>query len=204
MALKSIAKVVETAKPAGKSDMPEFSIKGNLITRYTEAVAAMKTAEETVKELRPDLLSKGLAHLFQHNTTTHSAVSSIRLVDDESACRLTFQDKYLAANADVVDAVFTAMKQDINQFVQETIKVSFDSKVFLGKNGETDVKVYGAFKAAIDATAAKLGVASPLSAKAVVLPKPNFTEVRWSKFNAEQNAQISTVLPNTVTITPLA
>ena len=95
----------------------------------------------------------------------------------------------------------SVLDTDSNDHVQFTVKAAFNSDVFL-KDGEFNEAIYEAFKKAIDATAAALNVASPLSSKKLLSPKPDFHQKRWSTFDARQNELICRTMPNTITLTP--
>jgi len=204
MALKSITAQV-VAKPANKKEAaPETTVKGNAISRYVKAYVALKDAKAVVDELRPFVLKDALKFMFNHNSSNpKNPASTVKVGDAEEVVRVSFQNKYSVADAESVDSVFSEFGKDINTYAQETIKVAFDSKVFLDAEGNTRPEVYEAFRTACEAVATKMKVANPLSSKVVVLPKPNFHEDRWTDFTAEQNARLTEVLPNTVTITPL-
>jgi hypothetical protein len=219
MPIKDISAPVATAKKS-KTEMPSVTLtasvsivddKGErtaqLLTEFNKARAAYKLAESQMKELEPSVKEAGVREWIKVNSANAPGepITSIKLVDlNGSETRLTGMDKYPIADPEPVEALFDdVLKADANDFVQFTLKASFDSKVFLNKNGNFDQRIYDAFKVAIDATAKKLGVASPLSTVKVLSPKPDFHKSRWEKFNVVQQSQIFKVLPNTITLTPL-
>lgn len=220
MPIKDITAPVAKAKKTSK-EMPSVVIdattnvvdaSGNvhtcqLLTEFNKARAAFKQAEAQMKELEPQVKKLGVREWIKMNVDNSPAepITSIKMVDSNgSETRLTGMDKYPICDAEPVAAVFEEQfGKDVNQYVQFTLKASFNSKVFLNADGDFDQRIYEAFKAAIDATAKKLNVPSPLEATKVLQPKPGFHKDRWTEFNVIQQTQIHEVLPCTVTLTPL-
>lgn len=199
MLKKANVEVAPAAK--SKSEIMVVSVRGNSITRYNKADAEYKDAEAKLKELRPEVLVTAVKKLMGHNVANPMApVDSIRLEDDNgSQLRMSFTSRYKQADGAAADEAFTTLCADVNEYAQETVVAGFDSKVFLDKNGEFDAKVFTAFSLAIKAVADKLGKTMPLTSKTVVLPKPQFHTLRWSKFTTvEQQMTLFSVLPNTV------
>lgn len=220
MPLKDIAVKTPKAK-AGKSEMPVIEInamvevqdaegittKQPLITVFNKAKSAMKDAEAKVKELEPEVKKLGVMEWIKQNVDKGPGepLSSIKLVDPNgSVCRLTGQERYPLADAEPVVEVFeNVLHQDVNQFVQFTLKAKFNSDVFLDGEGDFQEEIFEQFKAAVDNVAKKLGVASPLTATKVLAPKPGFHKERFVNFNAVQNRQIHDVMPNVIALSPL-
>jgi len=220
MALKDISVKTPKAK-AGKSEMPVVEINAMttvtdaegvakqvpLITEFNKAKLAMKDAEAKVKEMEPEVKKLGVLEWIKANVDKGPGepLSSVKLIDPNgSELRLTGQDRYPLADAEPVDVLFTeTLHEDINQYVQFTLKAAFNSKVFLDADGDFQEEIYEQFNQACAAVAKKLGVANPLSATKVLQPKPQFHKERWVNFNVVQNRQLFDVLPNVVTMTPL-
>jgi len=227
MPLKQINAPVAKAKKS-KTEMPSVTLDTTtnvvdsagevkvvqLLTEFNKARAAQKAAEAVVKELEPQVKEAGVREWIKANVENAPGepITSIKLVDQNgSETRLTGMDKYPMADSEPVVELFEGalsdkvkeLKEDVNSYVQFTLKAAFDSKVFLDAEGDFSEKIYQAFKKAIDETAKKLNVVSPLSAAQVLSPKPGFHKDRWNKFNVVQQTQIYKVLPNTVTLTPL-
>jgi len=204
MALKKItAPIVETAKTTG-DDMPTFRLPGDVVTRYNKASADAKDADARLKAARLPLATAGLNH-FLNARCGGQDISSIKLVDDNAAVvRYTFQDRYSAADAEPVDRVMEDLGADINDWVAETVKASFDSGFFTTADGEFDQKAYDETVKALEVVCKKLGKANPLSCKKVVQPKPTFHAKRFVEFDAAANKRLTEVLPNTQTLTPVA
>lgn len=199
MALKRASVVAAPATKSSKNDMPIHIVVGTAVSSFNLKSAQIATLEADLARLKKELEDAGRDKLTRINVANATnPVSSVRLVDSNgSDATYIFQDKYSAADGDQADALFESMGKDINDFAQETAKAAFDSKVFLGADGNFDPNRYNKFKAAVDAVAAELNVASPLTSKLVVQPKPGFHAKRWATFTLEQQAKVSLALPNT-------
>lgn len=240
MALKRLENVAETTPSVRKEMIPEFKVDGTLISRFNAAVERAKDAATTQGELRAKILQRSLQHLFEFNiANSTSPATSIKLIQDNpepeaprkgllpdkpvvgdgEAVRISFQNKYSAADPDSADDVFASLlkqtrsKKTVNDFVQETVTASFDSKVFnVGENGAFSPKVFAAYEAVIEAVTKTLvvqgllpqGMKSPLGTAKKVLPLSTFHAERWDVFpTADAQEQLFEVLPNVVTITPV-
>lgn len=175
---------------------------------YNDAAAAKKKADAEMKEMRPKLAepgSLGIQALFEENCAHPlEPITSVKLTDASGAvCRMSFTARYGAAEAEQVSAVFDATGQDINEYVVETVAAKFDNAVFLDAEGNFDKNVYDKFRIAIGKVAKELGVVCPLATTKVVVVKPDFHERRWKDFTVAQQKEISAVLPNTVSLTPV-
>jgi hypothetical protein len=201
------ANVVET-KPAakGKTEMPLKTISGTTIKQYNDAAAALKASKAIVDAIRPDVLDVGLTFLFEHNLSG-KPVSSVKMSDETGeSLRLSFQDRYSVVDAEqAVHALETELSvTDVNKYLVETTKATFDSKVFLTKEGDFNEPVYKAFSEAIAKVAAGLGISNPLGTVKVVIPKSTFNDVRWNDFKSvAAQKRLAEVLPNTVSLTPI-
>jgi hypothetical protein len=240
MALKRLSNVAETAPVKSKDDQPVVKVSGRSVTRFVEATAAFKAAEATQKEERAKLLKLGLAELFKHNVeNATSPVTTIKLIQenevgegevaidgDGNVVRLSFQERYSAADANTVDSLFTDLlvesnkdrpkngKLTTNDFMQEVVAASFDSKIFLtGEKSEFTQSIFDAYLEGITKVTADLikkgvlpvGTKVPLAVTKKVLPLATFHAERWSKFpTVVAQEQISEVVSNTVTLTPVA
>lgn len=196
MALKQI-NVNATPAAKKKSDVPAFEIGVNLPTRLNAAVRRLKELEAEKAQIEAELEPIALRHLLEHNVD-NTPVSSIKMSDDDGGVAMfIFQNKYSPADAEAADAVFTAMGEDINDYVVQTTKASFDNKFFFDADGNFDQAAYDEVSTAVAGVAKKLKKSNPLSYKTVVVPKPDFHELRFKKFNVENNLRLCEVLPNT-------
>lgn len=235
MALKRITNITETKTASSKDEMPTFAVRGQAVSRFNQAVAAAKAAKAEQDAARVALLEVATQHLYEHNIDRPtSPATSIKLVQsnppvvvkgkakpvdgDGQVTRLSFQEKYSPADADTADAVFTALLEanhsdkTVNDFLQETITASFDSKVFnAGPDGAFDQAVFDAYYKAIEEATDRLvrqghlakGARVPLSLTKKVLPLANFHHDRWSEFpSVEAQRRLTEVVPNTITLTP--
>jgi hypothetical protein len=213
MALKQLK--TKAAPAAAKQEMPTIACEAGytkpdntivpLITEFNLAKNALKEATEAVKLMEPEVKRIGVAEWIKANVgRVGEPISSIKLVDPlGSVLRLTGQDRYPIADADPVQELFeTDFHLDVNEFVQLTLKASFNNGVFLDKDGNFSESIYNAFNAAIQAVADKFKVQNPLSSKQVLQPKPGFHKDRWTKFNVVQQKQIFGVMPNVIALSP--
>ena len=214
MALKRLNKIAETAPKTGKAEKPVFVIDGDDVTKFNKATAALKEAEADQKLARTELLEVGMGLFFQHNhANSASPATSIELVDDNgNKCRVSFQEKYSAADPAAAEALFDNLGADINDYMQETVSAGFDCSVFnAGAEGRFSQDVFNVYDEAIKAATTKLigkgmlpvGTASPLSTTKKVLPLKTFHAKRFERFNDTENKEISLVVKNTVTVTPI-
>ena len=206
MALKSLKVAVPEKTATKKDEIPAFEVAGNVCSRFNKAKADLKDAEAVVAELEPVVKGVALPNLFEFNVgNPNNPTTSVKIVDGSGAVvRVSFTKRYSAAEVDAAEATFAGLGADINLYVQRTVKVAFDNKVFIGADGAFSEKTFNAFKKAIDETAKKLGVASPLSGKEVVEPKPDFHEKRWEAFpTVESQTKLSEALKNAVSLTPV-
>lgn len=221
MALKRQDKIAETKPVVAGSERPSFRLDGDLVSRFNKAVSDQKDAEARAGEVRTKLLEKGICHLYEHNIGHPTApVKTVELTDKTGAAvRLTSQAKYSAANPDAADALFDALakchpeiKIDINDYVQETVSASFDSKIFQDTDGRFNEKIYLAFSEAVERVTKELvtkkilpaGTVSPMKTTKKVVPLGNFDEQRYVLFDKiEEQNSIREVLQNTITLTPV-
>jgi hypothetical protein len=203
-------KVKSIQKAVKKGDIPTIIVEGDYPTRYNEAAAVMKEAEELMKDLKPVMLPDALAELFRHNSERPwDAISSVKLQDDaEEVTRVTFTSKYSAVAPAMAEALFgeirtkAGRKPDINDYLIRTMVGTFDSTVFLGADGRFDQKRYDKIFAALEAVSKELGVPNPLSTSESVQPLPDFHNRRWMDFDLETNQKISEVVKNQTNFVP--
>jgi hypothetical protein len=221
MALKRLDKIAETKPVTAREERPSLVIKSDDVVRFNGAVSDVKDAQAIVDELRIKILGQGVPFLYGHNITHPGAtVKTVEVIDKTGAAvRLTSQAKYSAANPDAAEALFENLglkhpeaKIDINNFVQEAVTASFDSKIFNDAEGRFNEKVYSAYAAAVLKVTNDLiakgvlqtGTVSPLKTTKKVLPLESFDDKRWTTFpDVRDQESIREVLPNTITLTPV-
>jgi hypothetical protein len=219
MALKRIESVAETKPISSKADRPTAVVAGDSVQRFNIATQAKKDAEAKLEDVRENLLDQSVGLFYGYNVQHPNAtVKTIEIVDATgSSIRLTSQDKYSKANPDAVESLFAALGKgrkdvDVNDFVQETVVGSFDSNIFLDKEGRFDQSIYDSYAEAIKRVTELLilkgtiaqGTNSPLGTAKKVVPLDGFDAKRYSKFKSvEDQKLIRTVLPNTITMTPM-
>lgn len=243
MALKRLSTIAETAPAAKSGEAPVIKIPGRSVARFVEATAELKEQEAIQKEERAKLLKKAMAELFAYNVANPTnPATSIQLMQDQgkdeatgddkdalpgdgNVVRLTFQNRYSACDASTADSLFEDLlapsnkdrakgeKLSINNFMQETVSASFDSKVFnTGENGEFNQRVFDVYQKAIELATADLikkkmlpeGTKVPLAVGKKVLPLGNFHAERWTSFpSVGMQEQLFEVVANTVTLTPV-
>jgi hypothetical protein len=199
-----------SVKAMKKGDIPTILVDGDYPTRYNEAAAVMKDAEELMKDLKPVMLPDALAELFRHNSERPwDAISSVKLQDDaEEVTRVTFTSKYSTVAPAIAEALFgeirtkAGKKPDINDYLVRTMVGTFDSTVFLGADGRFDKTRYEKIFSALEAVAKELGIVNPLSTSETVQPLPDFHNRRWMDFDLETNQKISGVVKNQTNFVP--
>lgn len=202
-----------------KTTIPTVTVPGDIVARYNEARDQMDKAEEVINELKPDLIEAGLQAVFEHNSAhagnPKEIISSVNLqaeADEDAAkaevCMFSWTKKDLKNNYKQVDAEFKRLrttdgkKADINEFAGFAVVAKFDTGVFM-VDGKFDEKRYKAFMEALAAVAEKFEVENPLSCGKVLVPKPDFHEKRWERFDVEANLVIQTVLPTQCNLKPV-
>lgn len=201
MPLKTI-KVAAPKASTKKSDIPVIEMDGKVVSRHNYVIGEIKNLKsELENDIQPVLHQKAVRELFEINHTAPNLTSSVKLQDETGAVVCcSFQDKYSAADAEAADAVFTELGEDINDWMVQTTKASFDSKFFLDADGNFDQAAYNAVQKAMEDVAKKLKKTNPISCKVVVVPKPNFHTDRMRKFTPEANMRLSEVVPNCITL----
>jgi len=200
---------VEAATPAKKNAMPVIAVRGaevvEAIHKFSQAYEASKEAEAVLKEYRPVIEERALVEFFKENAAHPTTpISSIKLETETGATvRFTFQEKYSVADAATVEALFEKLNSDAGAYVTETLKPSFNANFFNNADGEFDEAVYNATVAALEGVARQFGKTNPLATKKIVVPKPNFHAERFSKFDINQNVELTAVLPNTRNVVPV-
>lgn len=202
--------VKSVAQPVKKGDLPTLLVNGDYPSRYNEASAIKKAAEEFMSELRPILLPDAIAEIYRHNSERPwEPISSVKLQDEnENVTRVTFTSKYSDITASVAEALFDTLKTkdgkkpDINNYLARTMVGTFDSAVFLGPDGKFDQKRYEKFVTVIDKVSKELGVTNPLSTHETVAPLPDFHSRRWMDFDVMANQKISEVIQNQTNLVP--
>jgi hypothetical protein len=213
MSLKRLTiPVEETTASVKGAKKPQTKIAGNQVDLYVKACEALKAADAAKKETQEKVLSAGINLVLQTNLANpQNPVTTVEVLDDTGAtAQVQFKDAYGIADGEAVSAVFDGLrgpngkKLDVNDFVHETVKATFDSKIFLDDKGEFSQARYDAFKRAIDSTAAALNVPSPLTCKKMVTAKLNFHEIRWAAVpTLEAQKMIQQILPATVAGRPV-
>ena len=208
MALKRIRVKMATETPTNGGSIPVVPLKGDMVTRYNEAVSQKKAAEDIMADLRGILLEVGHGEIYSRSCADpDKPVHTVKLQDQQGeVARVEFTSRYGAVaenNVDELDDLFKARKLDINDYVQETVAATFDCNVFLDSTGQFKPSVYQAFREALESTAARLNLACPLETKKVVVPKPMFHVERFRLFEAGAQETVTRLMPNTSRIVPV-
>lgn len=212
-----------------KDEIPLYHLDGDTVRQLNAARAAMKEAEDTCKLLEPQVKQEAMRVIFDENCNPDkfTPLTSVKIQDMEfpsdedlekgrreqkpgEVCRVSFTSRYNACDAEQLEAVFDKFKgRDINDYVTETMKASFDSAVFLDAKGDFRKDVFEAMRDAIAGVVKKFAIKGEdgqpfkaLTCKRVVIPKPDFHERRWKDFNCDENHLLAKVLPNTIQIVP--
>lgn len=209
MALKKLKVKTNPAPATGKNgDIPVVSIEGDLIKQYNEADKQMKAAEAVMNDLKPEILELGITEIFTRScaNTKKDPTLTVKLQDDEAeVLRVQFTKRYSAvADVDAVETLFTELKSDINEFVQEVVVPKFDDSVLYDADGNFDQKVYDEFRIAIERVAKKLGKDCPLKTTKAVKPKELFHVERFRRWpDAAVQQKLTACLPNTTQVVPV-
>jgi hypothetical protein len=203
-------RVRSIVKPLKKGEMPILLIQGDYATRYNEASAIKKKAEELMTDMKPIMLPDALEEICRHNVERPwDAIASVKLQDElDGVTRITSSSKYSATTPAIVEELFGHLKTNkgepanVNNYVAHSLQINFDSSVLLDANGKVDMNRFNRFAKAMAEAAQALEVPNPLSVVDVVAPLPDFHSRRWLDFDAKANAEITRVLPNQITFVP--
>lgn len=196
---------------SSKSNTPIVEVDGDIVTRYNAAAAEVEAATAVLTELHPEIIDLARPILFDRNIQNPTDITASIKLEDENEERLvySFKNAYSAADEDAMIAGWDEANEandeeaDLNEYVQEAVSATFNSKVFLDVNGDFDPKMYKKFFDAIAKVAQKEGVDNPLVTKTVIKPKPIFHTERYIMFPSEKQQQILTLaLPNTEALKP--
>jgi hypothetical protein len=201
-------KAVEQAIKPG--DIPIIRVAGDYPTRYNDAAAVVKDAEQYMKDLKPIMQPDALAEIFRHNSDKPwDPIASVKFQDDaDSVLMVSFTAKYSPTTAAVAEALFKGIKTkngdapDINNYLTRTMVGKFDSTCFLGPDGKFDRRKYTAIFEALRGVAQQLGISNPLSTEETVIPMPDFHARRWMDFSVETNKRIAEEIKNQINFVP--
>jgi hypothetical protein len=207
LAIKSIN------RPAEKGTIPTLLVDGNYPTRYNEAVAAKKAAEELLGLLRPIMQPDAVSEICRHNAEKPwDAIASVRLEDEQHSTTLVSWTSAYAvldeAGIKAAEDLFRRIrKQDghvpeINDYLSRHLVPKFDTKCFMGPDGKFDQQRYDVIVEALSAACERFGIPNPLSTEEAALVLPDFHERRCRDFDAATNQEIGAVIKNTVRFTP--
>lgn len=226
--LKRVAAPSDAAPATAKvSKRPTTTIQGRAVKRYLQVCRRLKMLAAAKETLETPVQSAGLKLLFKHNVSNPGGpVTSVNVIDSTGAeANVQFKDQYKTADAEVAVAMFDEVSLDPkvaallppaaegqpaplvdpNDFIHEVITAKFDNSVFLvSKDGKEEFSQerFDAFKAAIEETAKKLGITTPvLTSTTKIVPKSNFHAARWGKFpSVEAQETIQKTLIATVAV----
>ena len=209
MALKRLkVKLAAPAPNESTDEIPIIAIEGKDIQKYNDADLAMKAAEAEMKEIRPDIEEIAKHEIFSRSLKRPMApTKSVKLQDDSGeVCLVSFVNKYsVIADVEAAEALFEEHDLDINVYVTEGVKASFDDSVFYDQDGNFVQEIYDDIRKAIQTIVAKRQLPkNPLETKKVVKPKPMFHEERFAILPSEaaQNTAFE-VVPNQLMLKPV-
>lgn len=203
-------KIKALEKPLKTGDVVTLNVEGDYPSRYNEASAISKGAEEIMKDLKPAMMPLAIDEVFTQNTVNpNEPIISVAFRDEkDNVTRISMTGKYGDLTAEGVEALFKDMKKkddavaNVNDYVARTVEAAFDSSVFIGQDGKLDEARYNKLVKALDAVCKDMEIKNPLTTKIVVKPLPNFGTRRWLDFDKVTNLRISKVIKNTFTFTP--
>jgi hypothetical protein len=211
---------IPEAEPASKKNViPVIPVEGDTVTRYNEASDQMKASKAVMDELRAELVQKGLEYLFAQNVINPAKpMQSVRLMtvdadlpDNNETLTVTWTKKAVKCVPAAVKDWFAKVKTvlgkvaDINLYTEWVVTAKFDTSIFNNpKTGKFDRARYDKVQIALIDVAAELGADNPVTCGKVLVPTDAFNEgKRWSDFTAEQNMELTDVLPTVVTLEPV-
>lgn len=209
MALKRLkVRMAQPAPEQSAGDIPVIGIEGDLIQQYNDADKQMKEGKGLMEELRPDVLEIALQQVFERSVKRPLAPTpSVKLQDEQGETLLVcFTAKYgECADVKAAEELFDNHDVDVNDYMVEGVKASFDSSVFYDEDGNFQQEVYDDIRKAVQTIVTKRGLAkNPLETAKIIKPKPNFHEARWGLFpKVETQVQATEILPNSTTIKPV-
>lgn len=208
-------RVKATPKPVKTGDVIHLHVEGDYPTRYNEASAIVKEANELMKDFKPIMLPQAQEEVFRHNCERPwETVSSVALRDDnDNILRVSFLNKFSDVPIIQAEVLFATIKTkakdgkpgetpDINDYLQFLLVPKFDPKAVLDAEGKFDQVRFKKFHDAIQAVAQELKIENPLSAEKQILPLPTFGARRWTDFDYETNQRISEVIQGQINFTP--
>lgn len=209
MALKRLKlKLAQPAPTETGDSIPVIAIDGDLIKQYNDADTQAKQAAGVMEELRPDISEIGLNEIFTRSCRRPATPTcSVKLQDDAGEVLLVmFVNKYKdVADVPAAEELFENHDLDINGYVTEGVKATFDDKVFYDADGNFVQEIYDDVRKAIQTIVAKRGLAkNPLDTTKIVKTKPCFHAERFALFpKVETQHQVFTTLPNTLSFKPV-
>lgn len=196
---------------AGDSNIREVQIEGDSIQRYNSASALCKSNEALMKKLKPLLVVPASEEFFEYNTTNAGApLTSVRLVDQtRHKLNVSFKNAYGNISGDEAIAALTKALtdlgvKDVNKYLRSTLALGLDALPFFHENGDLNVEFYKEVYTELAKIAEKHKVNNPLTALKVVQVRSTFHQERWADFTYEQQKELSKLLPNQISLTPVA
>jgi hypothetical protein len=218
----------EAKAKSSKKEIPVVPINGDTVRRYNAAYDAFKDADATMKELRAELITKGLTYIFEHNIAHADSpdaqiqsvrlanVDSVRLTDPENqdmsaaeVLTVTWTKKALKMAKDVVTNWFTTARNkagslvNLNKYTEYEIEATFNTAIFYDDKGRFSANRYNQVVDALKDVAEQLGAEHPLSCSKVLKPTEAAPSLRFQDFNLRQNLALTAVMPTQVTIEPV-
>jgi len=203
MPIKRVGVGVTKTKVTGKKNAPEILVDGQYLSNLSHALDVAEAADRALEAAKITVKDVALLPYFQTCADNNTMVSTVMLHDNGSTkVRMTVQDKYPSIDLAQGTALFEGLSKDPGDYLTETVKVSFDNKVFVDtKTGEFNNNLYLAMYNALAKVAKDYGVENPLNSTTQVVAQPTFHGARFASFTPKQNAQIQHVFPATITLT---
>ena len=143
MPIKRVNVSVADSKVTAKKSMPEILVDGSQLDYFVTCLAAAETANTALEAAKTAVKELALLPFFNECADRNAPISSIMLYDsDETHVRMTVQNKYPSLEATQGSALFEGMNKDQGDYLAETVKVSFDSKVLVDAGGEFNNNMY--------------------------------------------------------------
>lgn len=229
LALKNLDISVKESAPKGKKNLPQvITLPGTAITEFNRTKKKMALFKESLDTLEKEIKRAGVAEIIDLNCSTyHGSLSSVKFSDDqESMALISLSRTYQAVNPDILADAFAhintareadarARKRqfrpvDANKFVQFVAVMKLSEELLYDKKGNFRTDIYREVRKSLDTLATKLVAEGKLESGSSLYTegkeirvKESFHADRWKAFTKRENIQLSSAIPNTVTLKPV-
>jgi hypothetical protein len=192
----NLGSVGESTKKKGKTDYPVVpDIDGEVATLADLIIdlnAKKKAIDGALKVAKGQLVPVARKFFIETSSGKSDISSSVEAKGVDGSVLCVMQNRYSGAEDDVVLAKIIG-KVNLNRYFHQHFEVKVDGdKVPEGKAQSLLDEMAALFE--------KYGCSDALSAKASVVPKPEFHEARHMVLNPDQNFLVDDICPSVVAI----